>query len=243
VINARAGIFVSLVFKGLQKTTLLDFPGKVACTLFLPKCNFKCPFCYNPQLVFDKDTGVELPEKQALAFLQERKGFLDGICLTGGEPLLHQGIFSFCQKAKKAGLLIKLDTNGSKPILLKKLLEAKLVDYVAMDIKSSPEAYEKSAGVPIDLEAINKSIALARKKAPDYEFRMTVVPSLHKKKELLSIGKWLDGSKRFFLQQFSSSMPLLDKSLQGTKPYTAVEMQDFAKILKPFFGQVSVREV
>jgi len=230
-----------LVFKGIQKTTLIDFPGKVACTLFLPKCNFRCPFCYNKQLVFDKSTGVEIPEKDALQFLDKRKGFLDGICITGGEPLLHEGIVSFCKKVKDLGLLVKLDTNGSKPALLKELLEQGLLDYVAMDIKACKASYDKAAGIKVDIGAIEQSIEAIRKSSVDYEFRTTVVPSLHSEDCLLRLGNWLSGSKRLFLQQFDSEMPLLDSSLEGSKAYDNPKLQEFAKILQPFFGEVKLR--
>jgi len=215
------GAFELLVFKGVQKTTLIDFPGKVASTLFLPKCNFKCPFCYNSQLVLDQETGTSIPETKALQFLDQRKGFLDAACITGGEPLLHKTLPQFCQKLKQKGLLVKVDTNGSKPEMLQSLLEKKLVDYVAMDIKSSLQSYDKAAGTKVDKNAIQKSVETIKNSQADYEFRMTVVPSLHTEKDIREIGKWLKGSKRFLLQQFNSNLPLLDKSLQGTKPYTS----------------------
>jgi len=230
-----------LVFKGLQKTTLVDFPGKVASTLFLPKCNFKCPFCYNKQLVFDKDTGFELSEEDAFKFFEERKGFIDGICLTGGEPLLHPGVVSFCKKVKETGLLVKLDTNGSNPKLLKELLEKNLLDYVAMDIKGALYNYEVAIGTSIDLSLIEESVDLLKNGKIDYEFRMTVVPGIHSEQDFISIGEWLKGSKSFFLQQFNSDVPLLDQGLEGTKPFAAEKLRNFAKILQPFFEEVAVR--
>jgi len=231
-----------LSFKGFQKTTLIDFPGKVACTFFLANCNFRCPFCYNASLVFDKGTGFEMDETRALEFLAERKGFLDGVCITGGEPLLHR-LEEFLKKVKALGLLVKLDTNGSRPEALKSLLAAGLLDYVAMDIKASKKGYEKAAGTKVDLEKIGQSISLIRNSGVDYEFRCTVVPSLHNEKGLLEIGEWLKGSKRLFLQQFNSSVPLLDVSLQGTSPFSAEEMRHFAGSLKPFFGEVGLRGI
>lgn len=232
-----------LLFKGIQKTTLIDFPGKVACTLFLPKCDFRCPFCYNRQLVFDEDTGIEISEKEALGFLKERKGFLDGVCVSGGEPLLHAGVLEFCKKVKKLGLVVKLDTNGSRPALLKKLLEEKLLDYVAMDIKAAPKKYGEAAGTKVDLGAINESIQLLMNSGIDYEFRLTVVPKLHSKEDLLAIGNWVKGAKRFFLQQFNSNVPLLDSSLEGTKAYSSAELLAFAEMLCPFFKETKVRGI
>lgn len=231
-----------LVFKGLQKTTLIDFPGKVACTFFLAKCNFRCPFCYNASLVFDRGTGFEMDETKALEFLAGRNGFLDGVCITGGEPLLHP-LEGFLKKVKALGLLVKLDTNGSMPAELKSLLGNGLLDYVAMDIKASKEGYEKAAGTKVDLEKIRQSISLLKNSGVDYEFRCTVVPSLHDEKGLLEIGEWLKGSKRLFLQQFNSSVPLLDASLQGTSPFSNGEMRHFAVLLKPFFGEVGLRGI
>lgn len=230
-----------LVFKGIQKTTLIDFPGKLACTLFLPKCDFRCPFCYNKQLVLDQDTGIEITEKHMLKFLDERKGFLEGVCITGGEPLLHPGLLKFLEKLKGQGFLTKLDTNGSRPEALAKILGKKAVDYVAMDVKASKGNYDRAAGTKVNLKAIEESIGLIKEKAADYEFRTTVVPVLHSEKDILQIGNWLKGSKRFFLQGFNSDPPLLDEALQGSKAYGEEELQHFAEILKPFFGEVKVR--
>lgn len=236
-------MYTLLVFKGLQKTTLIDFPDKVACTFFLSKCNFLCPFCYNKQLVFDEDTGFELNEKQAIEFLKEREGFLDGVCITGGEPLLHKDIVSFLEKVKKLGLLVKIDTNGSKPGLLKELFDKKLLDYVAMDIKGELENYEKAAGIEVDLNAIKESVLLIREKSPDYEFRTTLVPTIHSKEGLLQIGKWLKGSRRFFLQQFNPSVPLLDPKFEKIKPFSEKELEEFVKVLRPFFDSVNERGI
>lgn len=230
-----------LVFKGIQKTTLIDYPKKVACTLFLPKCNFRCPFCYNPLLVLEGETGVSIPEKQAFSFLDERKNFLDAVCITGGEPLLHSGLLGFCKKAKEKGFLVKADTNGSMPQELKRLIDGKAVDYIAMDIKAPLEKYDASAGVQVDKKAIQESVALVKESGLEYEFRMTAVPALHSAGDLLAIGEWLRGSRKFFLQQFNPSVPLLDKKLEGSKTYSNEELQKFAASLQKFFGEVGVR--
>ncbi len=232
-----------LVFKGIQKTTLIDFPEKVACTLFLPKCNFRCPFCYNKSLVFQEETGVSVPEKEALAFLEERKSFLDGICITGGEPLLHEGLLEFCKKAKEKGLLVKVDTNGSKPGLLKRLLKERAVDFVAMDIKASPKNYAKAAGTKVRLDDIKKSVSLIQSLSPDYEFRMTVVPGIHSREDFEAIGEWLKGSKKFFLQQFNPEADLVDKKLALKKPFPQKKLEEFAKILGPSINSVEVRGI
>jgi len=232
-----------IIFKGIQKTTLIDFPGKVACTFFLPKCNFRCPFCYNRQLVFNEDTGIKISETQALDFLKKRKEFLDGICITGGEPTLSKGLPSFLEKTKALGFLAKLDTNGSVPEMLKILLKKKLLDYISMDIKSSKKGYKKAAGVKVDLKKIEESIALIKNSGIDYEFRCTLAPVLHSKQDVLEMGKWLKGSKRFFLQQFNPNVNLLDPQMQKTSPFPAEEMRNFAKILEPFFDKVGVRGI
>jgi pyruvate formate lyase activating enzyme len=234
-------VYFLLVFKGIQKTTLIDFPNQVACTLFLPKCDFRCPFCYNASLVFDRDTGVCISEDEALDFLAERKGFLDGVCVTGGEPTLHPGLIGFCEKAKKIGLLVKLDTNGSNPDVLQLLIAAKAVDYIAMDIKAPLAKYSEAAGVKVDTAKIRKSVDLIRGSGVEYEFRTTVVPALHSEADLLEIGKWLKGSERFFLQQFNGSVPLLGKGLEGSRNYSEKELKEFAGKLKQFFRRVEVR--
>lgn len=232
-----------LTFKGIQKTTLIDYPGKIACTLFLPKCDLRCPFCYNKQLALNKDTGTKITEKQALKFLSQRKGFLEAACITGGEPLLHQGLLSFLKKAQKQGLKTKLDTNGTNPQHLNRILQKRAADYIAMDIKSSKQGYPKAAGKKVNLQAIEKSIALIQAKAPDYEFRTTVVPKLHTEKEITQIGKWLKGSKRLFLQQFNPNAPLLSKKMQSTKPYSRQKMQEFAKKLETTIQEVRLRGI
>jgi len=234
-------VFCLLLFKGLQKTTLIDFPGKVASTFFLPKCNFRCGFCYNPQLVFDKKTGVEIKESEAIAFLEERQGFLDGVCITGGEPLLHKGLLSFLKKVQKLGLLTKLDTNGSLPVELRILLDEKAVDFVSMDIKASLEKYDKVAGTKVNSKAIEKSVKLIRDSGIDYEFRMTAVPEFHVENDLIKVGNWLKGSKTFVLQQFNSSLKLLDSSLEGSRQYNKKELKKFAEKLAPFFEEVKLR--
>jgi pyruvate formate lyase activating enzyme len=236
-------VYGLLIFKGVQKTTLIDFPGKVAATLFLPKCNFRCPFCYNAQLVLNKETGAKITEKEALSFLRDRRKFLDGVCITGGEPMLHAGLPAFCKKAKRLGLLVKIDTNGSKPEMLQKLIAAKAVDYIAMDIKATKEKYGKAAGTGVDLQKIQRSIDLIKKSGIEYEFRITVVPALHSRDDLIAIGEWLQGAKQFFLQQFDSSVPLLDKKMQGSRAYSKEELLQFALELRPFFEHVAVRGI
>lgn len=232
-----------LVFKGIQKTTLIDFPGEIACTLFLPKCNFRCPYCYNPNLVFDKDTGQAIPENEILDFLDGRKGLLEGVCITGGEPTLHPELPEFCKKVKDRGFLVKVDTNGSNPEMLKRLISEKLVDYIAMDIKAPLEKYEKVAGVEVDKEAIKQSVELIKESGLKYEFRTTILPKFLSFDDLLEIAKWLKGAKLFALQQFYPAPEMIDKSLADEKIYSKEELAHFGTLLASFFEKVDVRNV
>ncbi len=232
-----------LVFGGIQKTTLVDYPGEVACTLFLPKCNFRCPYCYNSKLVFNESTGVKIPESEVFEFLEERKGFLDGVCITGGEPTLHSELPNFCAKLKKFGLKVKLDTNGTNPEMLKKLVSKKLVDYIAMDIKADPENYDMVCHSPVNMDAINESIGIIRDSKLKYEFRTTVLPKFHTKESLLKIGGWLKGADFYALQQFSPAPEMIDQSLEEASKYAKEELESFAKALKPFFNRIEVRNV
>ena len=232
-----------LIFKGLQKTTLIDFPGEVACTLFLPKCNFRCPYCYNPKLVFEKDTGQAIPEDEIFDFLEGRKGLLDGVCITGGEPTLHPELPEFCRKVKEKGFLVKVDTNGSNPEMLKQLIDEKLVDYIAMDIKAPIEKYEEVVGAKVDKEAIRESVDLIKKSRARYEFRTTVLPKFISQDDLLEMAKWLKGAKLFAIQQFSLAPEMIDKSLADAKRYSKEELEGFGTLLAGFFEKVEVRNV
>ena len=224
---------------GLQKTTLLDFPGKVACTLFTPGCNFRCPFCHNAGLVLGEEE--ELPVSEALSFLKKRKGILEGVCVTGGEPLLQKGIPDFLGEIKALGLAVKLDTNGSFPDRLRALVEAKLVDYVAMDIKNSPERYAETAGVPdFDLAPVSESVEYLKSGAVESEFRTTVVRELHGAEDFRRIGEWIRGAKKYFLQKFTDSGELLGEGLSACSPQ---EMRAFAEIVKPYVEEVRLRGV
>ncbi len=227
---------------GLQKLTLLDYPGKVAGTVFTIGCNFSCPFCHNPELVrptlLAKDDPVS--EESFFDFLRQRQDALEGICVTGGEPTLHSDLPEFLKKIKRLGFLVKLDTNGTRPEILRKLLKAGTVDYVAMDIKGPLSKYAEIGGRPVDLAAIQESAALV-KKFPDYEFRTTVLPRLHKEADLLSIAKWLKGSKKYFLQQFRPEKTL-DPSYSKEKYYSHEELLGFQVKLRPYFGFCGVRD-
>ena len=210
-----------MVIKGLQKTTLLDFPGKVACTVFTAGCNFRCPFCHNASLVACPDAVDEISEEEFFSYISKRKGILDGVAITGGEPLVSAGIEDFIKKIKSLGLLVKLDTNGAFPSRLEALLDAGLVDYVAMDIKNSREKYAKTVGLPNFPEAIERSIDIIMEKAPDYEFRTTVVRELHEPQDIVAIAERIKNAKRYFLQSYVDSGDIL---CEGFSAYSAEEM-------------------
>ena len=188
---------------GLQKLTLLDFPGKVACTVFLGGCDFRCPYCHNAELL-DPDFPSLMDETELLAFLKKRRGLLDGVCITGGEPLLRPELPTLLGEIRALGFKIKLDTNGSRPDRLKTVLDAGLADYVAMDVKNSPERYAETVGrAGFDVAPIRESVRLLMADNADYEFRTTVVAELHGEEDIRSIGQWIAGAKRYFLQPFT----------------------------------------
>jgi len=226
---------------GLKKTSLLDYPGKIAAIVWTIGCNFRCPFCYNPQLVTG---GVEPRSSQEiLDFLETRKGKLDAISITGGEPLMHDDIDSFLSAIKDKGFLVKIDTNGSYPKKLGSLLTQHLIDYVSMDVKAPKDKYNHVAGVPVDLDAIETSLQLIQEKAPDYEFKTTVIPVFHTHDDIIQIGEWLKGSKRYFLQQFKSNTPLLSQELAQVPAYSVEELTELCERIKVFFNQCGVRGI
>lgn len=218
-----------MLLLGLNKTTLLDYPGRVAATVFTGGCNFRCPYCHNGGLVLKPFEQVRLTEEEILSYLEKRKTVLKGVCITGGEPTLQADLPDFLYKIKKIGYDIKLDTNGYAPVVLRKLVLEGLIDYVAMDIKSRPEAYGTAAGVEqLDFEKIRESAAFLKQADIDFEFRTTVVKELHQKEELLAIAKWIRGCPRYFLQQYQDSGQVIGT---GFHAYTAVEMKTFEEVL------------
>lgn len=184
---------------GLQKLTLIDYPGKIAATVFTVGCNFSCPFCHNPELVDSLKIKKQplILDEDIFDFLKQRQGILEGVCITGGEPVLHQDLPKFIKKIKDLGFSIKLDTNGSNPEIIEKLIREKLVDYFAMDIKGSLEKYQQIIRKKTDLEKIKKSVGII-KKFPNYEFRTTILPRFHKKEDMINIALWLKGSRKYF---------------------------------------------
>ena len=226
---------------GLQRMTLLDFPGKIAATVFAGGCNFRCPFCHNASLVLNNDMAYNIPEEDFFSFLSKRKGLLDGICISGGEPLLHKDIVEFIERIKTLGFSVKLDTNGSCHSKLKELVEKELVDYVAMDVKNSPSGYPKTAGVPGEVpEDVYKSIKFLLGGRVDYEFRTTVVKGFHSAEDFIAIGEWIRGAKRYFLQNFEDSDDMLSVGLQ---PADKDEMLLFADIVRKYVSSVQLRGI
>ena len=224
---------------GLQKLTLLDFPRKVACTVFTPGCNFRCPFCHNASLVFSCVRNVT--EEEVLAFLKKRTGILDGVCITGGEPLLQKDIAVLLREIRALGFLTKLDTNGSFPDRLAPLLEEKLVDYVAMDIKASRRNYHTAIGLPtVDLDAVERSVDLLRSSGVEHEFRTTTVKGIHTRKDFEDIARWLAGEERYFIQQYTPSDDMIGEPFEQ---FSKQELEDFAAIVRRTVEQVELRGV
>lgn len=225
-----------MTIAGLQKTTLLDFPGKVACTVFLRGCNFRCPFCQNSELLGAGED--EMSEDTFFSFLEKRRGILDGVCVSGGEPLVHADIAPFLRRIRTLGYAVKLDTNGAFPQTLQALAAEGLLDCVAMDIKNSPERYAKTAGTEVDLSAVRESAAFLLEGSIDYEFRTTVVKELHRAEDFLRIGEWLRGAKRYFLQTFRDGESVLRR---GLTPCSDAEMRAFKKLLLPYIPHTLLR--
>lgn len=228
-----------MVIQGLQKLTLLDYPEKVACTVFTAGCNFRCPFCHNASLVIDTYKNKEIPQEEFFAFLNKRKGILDGVCVSGGEPLIQQGIEDFLKKIKEMGYAVKLDTNGSSPDKLRKLVEEGLVDYVAMDIKNSPEKYGRTIGIEeYDISHICHSVTFLLKGNVPYEFRTTVVRQFHQRADFHSIGRWIKGAEHYYLQQFVDSGDLIKSGLRG---YDKNVMRQALEVVKKYVETAQLR--
>lgn len=201
--------------QGLQKMTLLDYPGRVACTVFLGGCDFRCPFCHNYELVEGSPPEV-MGEDEFFAFLDKRHGLLDGVAITGGEPCLRRDLPDFAARIREAGFAVKLDTNGNHPLMLAELVEGGLVDYVAMDIKNSPAKYAQTVGLPsVDLASIDESARILMESGVDYEFRTTVVREFHEESDFEAIGSWIEGAKRYFLQAFADKDTVPDRALHA----------------------------
>ena len=229
-----------MVIKGLQKTTLLDFPGKVACTVFTGGCNFRCPFCHNASLVISPDFSDVISEDEFFSFLKKRSSILDGVCVSGGEPLLQKDIEDFLQKIKDIGLAVKLDTNGSFPERLNSILARGLVDYVAMDIKNSKEKYSLICGTDVDTEKISESISILTSGSIPYEFRTTVVKEFHTPQDIEDMTKWISGAERYYLQSFKDSGDIISGGLSA---YTPDEMRSLLDIARKNLPSAELRGI
>lgn len=229
-----------MVFGGLQKLTLLDYPDKVACTLFTVGCNYRCHFCHNTSLVCPDENTQIIEEREILQFLKTRQGFLDGVCISGGEPLMHSEIDSFIHEVKMLGFLIKIDTNGGYPHRLKSLVASGAIDYVAMDIKNTPEKYANTIGVSgYDTGSIQESVAFLLSDVIPCEFRTTVVQELHSHDDLVSIARWIFGAKKYYLQRFIDSDNVLQSGLHG---YSISEMRKLLDDVRKVLPSAELRE-
>lgn len=226
---------------GYQKLTLLDFPGRTACTVFTGGCNFRCPFCHNASLVLRAGEQPRVPEEELFAFLEKRRGLLDGVAVTGGEPTLQSDLPLFLKKVREMGYQTKLDTNGARPGVLRRLIEDGLVDYVAMDIKSSPGGYAAAAGLEEpDLSAIRESAALLMEERVDYEFRTTAVHPLHTPADFEKIGRWLAGAKRYFIQCYKDSGDIICGGFEAPGPD---ELREMLQNARKYIPQTMLRGV
>lgn len=246
-----------MIIAGFQKLTLIDYPGRLAATVFTVGCSFRCPFCHNPELVVNsplsplskggREGGLE---KDFFEFLKKRKGKLDGVCITGGEPTIQPDIVDFIRKIKKLGYAVKLDTNGTRPDVIRKLIGEKLIDFIAMDIKNQPKRYLATAGIKKPaagtnrgvslLDRIKLSVDLIRNSRVPYEFRTTAVPGIHTEKDFLAISKWIDGADAYWLQRYQETKildPKLKKKTKGKK----LDLEKIMSRIKDNFGKIGIR--
>jgi len=250
-----------MIIGGLQKLTLIDYPGKLAATIFLAGCNFRCPWCYSSELVLPEKIvrQPKISEKELFNFLKERRGLLEGIVLCGGEPTINKGLLNFTKKIKKLGYAVKLDTNGSNPKMLKKLINNNLIDYVAMDVKLPKEKYPEifkvkvhpvkssKAGASkkqfngIKIKDIEESIKILKNNKIDYEFRTTVIPTVLKKEDIIKIAKWIKGAPKYYLQNFRPEKTV-DPKFEKVKPYSRKYLLEIQKAILPFFEICRLRE-
>jgi pyruvate formate lyase activating enzyme len=227
---------------GFQGISVIDFPGKIASILFLGGCNFRCPFCQNASLVEGYEQLDVISIESVFKHLEQRKDFIDGVVITGGEPLLNRkGLTTFLGKLQEMKLAIKIDTNGYNTSLLRELLMLRMVDYVAMDIKTSIDKYHIAAGMNIDTARILASIETIRKSSIEYEFRTTCVPGLVDSREIESIAQLIEGAAHYYLQQYRVEEPMLDPSYIKLSPYSSVKLESFRAIARKFVSTVDIR--
>jgi pyruvate formate lyase activating enzyme len=222
---------MKIEIKGFLENSLVEWEGKISSVIFFPRCNFRCPYCQNSQLVLHPEKIPSIPFSEIKKYLLKEKGWVDGVSLTGGEPTIYSQLPEFIKKIKKLGLLVNLETNGSNPEMLRKLIKEKLIDYVSMDIKNQfkETPYNKAAGVKVDLEKIRESVKIIRNSGVDYEFRTTVVPQILGKKEVGEITKSISGASKFILQQFRPR-ETLDPKFEKVKPYSPNQIEEMLKL-------------
>lgn len=230
------GDCIHMLIGGFQKLTLIDYPGKVATTVFTIGCNFRCSFCHNPDLIKPTPEMIAIGkenEKIFFDFLKKRRGLLDGVCVTGGEPTLQPDLIPFLERIRSMGFLVKLDTNGLKPEVLREVLKRKIVDHIAMDVKHAPEKYASAMGVEIDMEKIQESVEIIKKSGLPYEFRTTVVPGIHTEEDFDAIGQWIRGTKNYYLQPFRPDV-VFDSKVRDEALGKTLDFEDIKKRLKKY---------
>jgi pyruvate formate lyase activating enzyme len=237
-----------MIIAGLQKLTLVDYPEKLACTIFLAGCNYRCPWCYNPELVLPEKIGNDpkISKKDFFDFLKFRKNLLDGVVICGGEPTLNNDLPDLCKRIKSMGYLIKLDTNGSNPKMLKNLIDKKLIGYVAMDIKAPKEKYAQAIGLKKHslnrlLKDIEESISILKQGTVDYEFRTTMIPKLLGKEDIIEIARWIGPAKKYCLQNFQAERDTVNPKFKGITPCLKEYLSDIQKIISPYFEICEVK--
>ena len=237
---------------GFEKLTLIDYPDHLAAIIFTHACNFRCHYCYNPMLVWPsgKESDKEdmnrkayplISEDELFDFLKNRKGKLDGLVITGGEPTLQPDLIPFIKKVKDLGFLVKLDTNGTRPEVIEKILKEKIIDYIAMDFKAPLNDYEKVVNVKFDWDKIGKSVKMIKEGGVDHEFRTTVLPKLIKKDDIIEMAKFLNGADKWYLQKFKSDPDLVNMSYKKLSSYTDKEMDELVSVAKKYFKNVNWR--
>ncbi len=231
-----------LAIKGFIGTSLIDYPGCVASVLFVGGCNFRCPYCHNADLVLRPSSRPTIPAGQLLADLERRRGFVDGVVLTGGEPTLYPALAELLRAIRAMGFAVKLDTNGSRPGVLRDWLRQGLLDYVAMDVKAPRERYPEIAGRGVDVEAVAASVELLKHCGLPHEFRTTVVPTLLDVDDVEAIARWIAGPAPYFLQQFQPN-GCLDPRLERVKPYSVTELERMAAVARSYLGAIQLRGV
>ena len=228
-----------MIFGGFEKCTLVDYPGKVACMVYTIGCNFRCPYCHNPELV-DETVEITYSEEKILDFLNTRRGLLDGVVITGGEPTMHEELPEFMRCVKEKGFLVKLDTNGTNPKMLQQIIDEGLVGYIAMDMKSPLETYSQTVARPVDVEAIRESIRILLASSVEYEFRTTIVKSLLSQEDLKRIGESIRGAKRYYLQKFVPTK-ILNPQFRRKVSYADEEFEQFREMMHEYVDTCEIR--